>query len=294
MTYVKPDQLAESMRQAGASKAKLPVQDLLIRGAVAGALLGAGTTLAFTAETQSQLGIVGALLFPACFVIVILLGLELVTGNFALIPLAVMEKKATAKEMIANFFWVIIGHLIGAVLYASLYIVSLTHLGAIPIAESVIAQKLINVAEAKTLAYAALGSSGLLVVFVKAMLCNWLVCLGAVIAMTSMSTGGKIIAMWLPILIFFAQGFEHAVVNMFVIPAGMMLGAEISIGQWWIWNQLPVLAGNFVGGLLFTGLALYVTHSGNERTKQVPGKYYQPTQKISEENGLQVGKVYTK
>ena len=64
MTYVKPDQVIESMVQSGAVKAKLPIQDLLIRGGIAGALLGAATTLAYTAETQTQtqLGIIGALL----------------------------------------------------------------------------------------------------------------------------------------------------------------------------------------------------------------------------------------
>ncbi|MNV89864.1 putative formate transporter 1 [compost metagenome] len=87
-----------------------------------------------------------------------------------------------------------------------------------------------------------------------------MVTLGVVMAFTSKSTAGKIIAMWLPILTFFAQGFEHAVVNMFVIPAGMLLGADVSMGDWWLWNQIPVLIGNFVGGALFTGLMLYWTH----------------------------------
>ena len=60
----------------------------------------------------------------------------------------------------------------------------------------------------------------MLTVFVKAMLCNWMVCLGVVMAMSSTSTIGRIAGAWMPILIFFAQGFEHSVVNMFVIPAG--------------------------------------------------------------------------
>jgi len=85
---------------------------------------------------------------------------------------------------------------------------------------------------------------GLFAVFTKAIFCNWLVTLGAVMALTSTTTIGKIVAMWLPILTFFAQGFEHAVVNMFVIPAGMMLGADVSISQWWLWNQIPVTLGN--------------------------------------------------
>jgi formate/nitrite transporter FocA (FNT family) len=87
-----------------------------------------------------------------------------------------------------------------------------------------------------------------------------MVTLGVVMGMTSRSTVGKIIAAWLPIFVFFAQGFEHSIVNMFVIPAGILLGAKVSIADWWIWNQIPVTIGNFVGGALFTGFALYWTY----------------------------------
>jgi formate transporter len=87
-----------------------------------------------------------------------------------------------------------------------------------------------------------------------------MVTLGVVMALTSQSTAGKIAAMWLPILTFFAQGFEHSVVNMFAIPAGMMMGAEVSARDWWLWNQIPVTLGNLVGGMLFTGMALQLTY----------------------------------
>lgn len=258
LAIVSPNQVIESMIQSGEEKAKLPIKDLLIRGALSGALLGFGTTLAYTAEVQTGKGIVGAILFPAAFVIIILLGLELVTGSFALIPVAVLGKKATISQMMKNWLWVIAGHILGSLIYAILYIIAITQLGHVN--NNPVAAKIIAVAEAKTLGYKSLGSDGLIVVFVKAMLCNWMVTLGAVMAMTTKTVGGKIAAMWLPILIFFAQGFEHAVVNMFVIPAGMMLGAHVTVADWWLWNQLPVLFGNLVGGFLFTGLALYVTH----------------------------------
>lgn len=266
MAFVNPNQVMDSMIQAGAAKAKLPVKDLLIRGGLAGALLGFGTTLAFTAEVQSGMGFIGAMLFPAAFVIIILLGLELVTGSFALIPVAVMEKKATVGEMLKNWFWVIVGHLIGGALYAILYVIAVTQLGHVT--DNAVATKISAVAEAKTLGYKSLGMDGMIVVFVKAMLCNWMVTLGAVMAMTAKSVIGKIAAMWLPILIFFAQGFEHAVVNMFVIPAGMVLGADVTMTDWWVWNQIPVLAGNLVSGFIFTGLALYMTH-GEMNAKKV-------------------------
>jgi len=123
-----------------------------------------------------------------------------------------------------------------------------------------IALKIISIAEAKTTGYAAHGTAGLVTVFVKAVLCNWMVCLGVVMALTSQSTIGKIAAMWLPILTFFAQGFEHSVVNMFLIPTGIFLGAKVSMADWWLWNQIPVTLGNLAGGFLFTGLLLYWTY----------------------------------
>ena len=71
--------------------------------------------------------------------------------------------------------------------------------------------------------------------------------------------------MWLPIMTFFAHGYEHSIVNMFLIPTGMLFGAQVSVGQWWIWNQIPVTLGNLVSGALLTGLALYVTNTPNKR-----------------------------
>ena len=87
-----------------------------------------------------------------------------------------------------------------------------------------------------------------------------MVCLAVVLAMGTNSTIGKIATAWMPIFIFFAQGFEHAVVNMFIIPTGMLLGAKITLLDWWLWNQIPVTLGNIVGGFVCTGLAIYLTY----------------------------------
>ncbi len=253
MAYVKPDAVIEQMVQAGANKARLGPTDLLLRGFLSGALLGFATTLAFTASLQTRVGLVGALVFPVGFVMIVLLGLELVTGNFALLPLAVREGKTGMGPLLANWSWVFVGNLIGSMFYAWLFTLTLAP-------DSEMARQLMAVAEAKTLGYAKLGTHGMIVVVAKAILCNWMVTLGVVMAMTSQSTAGKIAAMWLPILTFFAQGFEHSVVNMFVIPAGMLLGAGVSAGDWWLWNQIPVTLGNIVGGVVFTGMALHLTY----------------------------------
>lgn len=253
MPYVKPDAVVDNMVQAGIAKAKLPIQDLLIRGFLSGALLGFATTLAFTATIQTRIGIVGALIFPVGFVMIVLLGLELVTGNFALLPLALRESRISWGDLLFNWGWVFLGNLIGGMSYALLFTLTLSP-------ESEMMKQLMVIAEAKTIGYAKLGSHGMLVAVSKAILCNWMVTLGVVMALTSQSTIGKIVAMWLPILTFFAQGFEHSVVNMFVIPAGMLVGAHVSVHDWWLWNQIPVTVGNILGGVIFTGLALHLTH----------------------------------
>src|SRR5438094_9306670 len=254
MPYVKPDAVVEQMVQVGVQKSQLPVRDLLMRGFLAGAFLGFATTLAFTASLQTKVGFVGALAFPVGFVMIALPGLELVTGNFALLPLGVREGKMTLAALLSNWTWVFLGNLIGSVFYALLFVLTLAP-------DSEMAKQLIAVSEAKTRGYAKLGGYGLAVILSKAILCNWMVTLGVAMAMTSQSTIGKIAAMWLPIVTFFAQGFEHSVVNMFVIPAGMLLGAHVSAGDWWLWNQIPVTLGNIAGGMLFTGLALHLTHA---------------------------------
>ena len=98
-----------------------------------------------------------------------------------------------------------------------------------------------------------------------------MVTLGAVLAMASRSTIGKVVAMWLPISMFFAQGYEHSIVNMFVVPAGMLLGAPVHVSTWWLWNQLPVTLGNIFAGVFFTGVALYVAYPAARETAPQTG-----------------------
>ncbi|WJR74875.1 formate/nitrite transporter family protein [Bradyrhizobium sp. NP1] len=268
MDYAKPADVVAAMIDAGVRKLELAPRDLLVRGALSGALLGAATTLAFTGAVTTGQPLVGALIFPVSLVMIVLLGLELVTGSFALVPLARFEGRATWSAVLANWSWVFLANLLGSVAFGVLIAIALTNMGKTDVVG--VAARIVAVAEAKTVANAALGSAGMVSVFVKGILCNWLVCLGVVMAMTSTSTVGKIAATWLPIFTFFALGFEHAVVNMFIIPTGMLLGAKVSLADWWVWNQIPVTLGNLVGGFVFTGLALYSTYKPARQAVPAP------------------------
>ena len=258
MDTQKPEKIVADLVNAGAYKSNLPTRDILIRGFLSGSLLGFATVLAFTATVQTGMGLVGALVFPVSFVMIILLGLELVTGNFAAVPIAVFGKFTSMAKLSRNWILAFSGNLLGSVFFGFLFYIYITKLGYT--FESAVIEQLVAVAKSKTIEYKALGYEGLVVVFVKAILCNWMVTLGVVMGFVSSSTIGKIAAIWLPIFTFFALGLEHSVVNMFVIPTAMMMNAEISMADWWIWNQIPVTLGNIVGGAVFTGGLLYATH----------------------------------
>src|SRR5580704_8889252 len=265
MDYVTPANVAVAMAESGKRKLALAPRDLLIRGMLSGAILGVATSLAFTGAVQTNVPLVGALIFPVGLISIVLLGLELVTGSFALVPLPWLNGEAKFSAVLINWGCVFIGNLIGSVAYGALIAIALTNFGTA--APAGVAMRIVQTAEAKTIGYAALGTAGMVTVFVKAMLCNWLVCLALVLAMTTTSTIGKIACAWMPIFIFFAQGFEHSVVNMFIIPTGMMMGAKVTVADWWLWNQIPVTLGNIVGGFTFTGLAIYMTYKPPASTK---------------------------
>ena len=268
MDYVKPADVATAMLETGRRKLTLAPFDLLVRGMLAGALLGVATSLAFTGAVSTGQPLVGALIFPVGLIIIVLLGLELVTGSFALLPLPWLGREASGAAVVTNWTWVFVANLIGSILYGALLAIALTNMGKVE--PTGVAARIIAIAEAKTTAYAAFGAAGLVTAFVKGILCNWMVCLAVVLAMGTSSTIGKIATAWMPIFIFFAQGFEHAVVNMFIIPTGMILGAKVTFADWWLWNQIPVTLGNLVGGFTFTGLALYATYKPRPAAAPAP------------------------
>ncbi|GJL62288.1 MAG: formate transporter [Nitrospirales bacterium] len=236
MDYVKPYGVVESMLAGAALKLNIPPQNLVIRWMLAGAYLGVATSMAVSVAVETGFWIAGALLFPFGLALAILLGMEIITGSFALIPCTMVSandhtERVGIRRVLANWGWVFLGNLLGSTIYAALLAIVLTTGGDAPV--SAVGTKLIAIAEAKATYYAHHGDAGLLTVCTKAILCNWMVGLAVVFAYSTTSFIGKMFAIWGPTVLFFSQGFEHAVVNMFLIP---------------------------VGGMFFTRLAMYYAH----------------------------------
>jgi len=258
MDHVSASETVAAARKAAAQKASLPAIQMLMRGALAGVFLGYATSLAMIIQAQGLPPIVAAICFPVGFVMLVLLGLELATGNFALLTLGLAAREIPMRDVLRNWGWVYVGNLVGSVGYAILFYLAVTNIGEST--GGALGDQIRKVAQAKTIGYAALGARGWAAALIKGVLCNWMVTLGAVLAFASRSTIGKIAAMWLPIATFFAHGYEHSIVNMFVIPAGMLLGAPVSGANWWLWNQVPVTIGNILAAVLLTALPLALSY----------------------------------
>ena len=83
--------------------------------------------------------------------------------------------------------------------------------------------------------------------FLRGALCNLLVCLAVWLSVSARSVEGKVMAIVFPIAAFVALGFEHCIANLYLLPVGMLSGANVTVADL-VGNIVPVTLGNIVGG----------------------------------------------
>jgi formate/nitrite transporter len=183
--------------------------------------------------------VVFAALFPINLLLVLQSGGQLFTGNTATMAMGLIEgkiKKRQAAKVLA-VSW--IGNLIGCGLIALVTVYC--HLlvgGTADMAIATVVKKC-SMPFGPTL--------------VKAIMCNWLVCMGVWLSTQAQDMGGKMVGIWFPISMFVAIGFEHSVANFFLLPIGLLAGAPLSIFDIVVKNIIPVTIGNTIAGAIVVG-----------------------------------------
>ena len=260
MSYLEPAEFVTKMVDAGESKVYMSTKDTLIRAFMAGAVLGLAAVFAITVAVKTGSPLTGAILFPVGFIMLYLMKFDLLTGVFTLVPLALLDKRpgVTVGQVLRNWGLVFIGNFAGALTVAFMMSFILTY--GYNTDGGALAAKVGSIGESRTLGYKSHGLDGWITIFIRGMLCNWMVSMGVVGAMISTSASGKIMSMWMPVMLFFFMGFEHSIVNMFLFPFSMIMGGGFTIVDYLLWNEIPTVLGNLAGGLLFVGLPLYYTH----------------------------------
>lgn len=260
MSYLEPTEFVTKMVDSGESKVYMSTKDTIIRAFMAGATLALAAVFAITIAVNTGSPLLGATFFPIGFIMLYLMKFDLLTGVFMLVPLALLDKRpgVTVNQVLRNWGLVFIGNFAGALTVAFMMSFILTYGYSTDGGE--IAAKVGKIGESRTLGYQAHGVGGWITIFIRGMLCNWMVSMGVVGAMISTSASGKMMAMWMPIMLFFFMGFEHSIVNMFLFPFSMIMGGGFTIADYFIWNEIPTVLGNLAGGFVFVGLPLYYTH----------------------------------
>jgi nitrite transporter NirC len=231
-----------------------------VRSMLAGMYVGAAIVLIFTIGGTLSTGSPGVvrLAMGVCFggalTIVVFAGSELFTGSNLVLTLGVLSKRATTRDLASNWFWTYLGNLVGSVLLAVI-VIRTGLFDADPIRGFVLnlVDRKMNIPPEQ--------------LFWRAVLANWLVCLGVWMAARIKSETARILMIWWCMFTFITSGFEHSIANMCGLMLGYLLpdhGAGITFVGYWYNLGLATL-GNIVGGAVFVGLLYWI---GSPKTRE--------------------------
>jgi len=249
-----PKATFEALVAKGEANAKMSNLKTLFASTIGGAYVGmggllsmsiAGTMPAIAGANPGLAKLMFAILFPMNLVLVLQTGAQLFTGNTATMSSALVEGKTTIKQLARVWSVSYIGNIIGCGLFALM--ASYTGL-------------LGPVADLATGTVAKKCGMSFLPTFVKAVMCNWLVCLAVWLATQAQDMTGKILSIYMCISTFVAIGFEHSVANMFLLPLGLLAGSSLTLGQVIVKNLIPVTLGNAFAGAVLIGAGMSFMH----------------------------------
>lgn len=248
-------------------KAKLSFLNLLILGLFAGIYIGFGAALATLVGSDAPqfvgLGIARLLMgvvFSVGLILVVIAGAELFTGNNLMLA-GVSDKQISVWTMLEKWAIVYVANFLGSLfLVGIMYYSGLWSMGKFGVG-----------AQALAIANAKVNITFTEAIF-RGIGCNWLVCLAVWMALSARQVSGKILAIVFPITAFVALGFEHCIANMYFVPLGILLkGApfaaglgvdfsNLTWGNFFIANLIPVTIGNIIGGAVFVALLYWLVY----------------------------------
>lgn len=243
-----PPDVLLSISKQGTKKAHLPVLQAMLQAMFAGIYIGFGDVFLLVVGVQafgikeSNPGIykllIGAFGLPFGLTLVVITGASLFTSNTTAMPVAWYHRQITLAEWAWNWIISYFGNFAGALLLCGI----VQGAGIFHGSESAVS----GIAEYK--AHHAWYES-----FLRGILCNWCVNLAIWQSTAAQDFLGKFVGIFLPISAFVAMGFEHSVANMFLIPIGMMNGADVSFRDFLGNNLIPATIGNILSGWLIVG-----------------------------------------
>ncbi|KAF8861639.1 hypothetical protein BDZ45DRAFT_250153 [Acephala macrosclerotiorum] len=262
-----PAQTTELVSRIGAKKARMRIDKMFINSFMGGALISFGCALAlstnaspwFQTNAPGLIRTISAMVFPVGLIMVVLTGADLFTSYCMYSVVALLHRRCSFLDLLKTWFVSFFGNLAGALFFMAV----LTGYGG---TFETGAYKDEALAFAKTKCVTPEWHQ----IFLKGILCNWLVCMAVFLALSSREVISKIVSIWFPVMCFVGLGTDHVIANMYFIPLAIFLGAPkpLTVG-YYIWkSMIPSLLGNIVGGGLFTGVVYwYLFLAGGEEVQ---------------------------
>jgi formate transporter len=262
MSAREPQEMAQAAVKTGVKKTARTWDRVLVSAFLAGAYIGFGGLVAITVSSgldPARWGTLPTLFTGAAFtlglVLVLIAGSDLATGNMMLVPLGAMRGKIGVSDVARNLTLVLLGNLLGALFVAFFLAVQTGVIGGTGAdpgsAAALTHERLAQIAVDKATAHTAWQT------FLRAVGCNWLVCLAVWMSLAATSVSGKILAIFFPIMAFVAMGFDHVVANMFFLPAAIFAGVpDLGWGDVLL-NWVLAGIGNLVGAVVFVATSYW-------------------------------------
>ncbi|KAF5603821.1 formate transport [Fusarium subglutinans] len=260
-----PQETIELVSRSGVKRGNMRPDKVFLSAVSAGCLLGFGCGVSLCAMTapwytENAPGLVklfGAGVFPLGLVLVVLTGADLFT--------ATTMGRLPIRKMLLHWVLCFFGNLAGSLFVMSIIMGYGGVFDASPYREVVM-----SFASKKQI------SPQVHQIFLKAIGCNWLVCLAVFLGIQAKDLASKVIGMWWPIFAFVVLGLEHVVANMFYMSLAIWLKTpDLTVGLY-IWKgMIPATIGNIIGGGMFVGVYYWYMYLFDEDPVKVDGVEYQ-------------------
>ncbi len=179
--------------------------------------------------------------FAVALILVLFAGSELFTGNNMILTIGALKKKTSWGNVIKLWVVCYLGNLTGALLLAGLISAAGMFASSTPESGEEVIAFISNVALKK-------GTAPFLVLFIKGILCNLLVCLAVWTVARTKNDMAKLTLIFWCLFAFIGSGYEHSIANMTVIGVGALVSETVTWGHFFA-NLIPVTLGNMVGGI---------------------------------------------
>ena len=271
MAYKTPADVSRAAVTSGVAKAALRPDKVLVSSFLAGAYIAFGGLVAITTTsglTAARWGSLPTLITGATFslglILVVIAGSDLLTGNMALVTIAALRRKVTVGNLLVNFGLVTLGNLAGSLVVA--YFLAYKT-GVIPDhhAGGIVYERIAAIAKGKAVTETHLQQ------FLRAIGCNWLVCLAVWLSLAAEDVAGKVLGIFFPILAFVAIGFDHVVANMFFLPLALFTNVPGITNGNVAGNLVFAYLGNLVGAAVFVAGAYYYLYLQGQPDELVDG-----------------------